>query len=105
MLLVILLGLGALTILFYFLHRRYHNKRESQWSTASRAQPDINTWGPGQSVHDLGFTGGGKEGGFGAGVGGLGEKGKTRDMRMTQEVVPPSPVWTGREGRGNGKFF
>ena len=81
MLIVMALGLTALAIGGWFLHRRYHRRRESQWASMSSSQPNINTWGPGQSVHDLSF-------GAGAASNNYNEKGKTRD----QARMAPSPL-------------
>ncbi|KAL9099021.1 MAG: hypothetical protein Q9163_005421 [Psora crenata] len=70
MLIVLAIGLSAIAVAGWFLHRRYHRRRESQWSSTPSSHPNINTWGPGQSVHDLGY---------GAAVSDN-EKGKTRDQ-------------------------
>lgn len=79
MLIVIFVGLSLIAIGGWFFHRRYHRKREAKWSAASGSQPNINTWGPGQSVHDLGYTPGG-----GSSVSyGYSEKGKTRQPMST----------------------
>lgn len=54
MLVVLIIGLTAFAIIFSIMHRRYHRRREQQWSQSTVPHPDINTWGPGQSVHDFG---------------------------------------------------
>lgn len=54
MLVIVFVGLTAMAVIFYLLHRRYHARREAQWAQSTVPQPDINTWGPGQSVHDFG---------------------------------------------------
>ncbi len=54
MLVVLIIGLTAFAVAFSVLHKRYHRRREQQWSQSTVSHPDINTWGPGQSVHDFG---------------------------------------------------
>lgn len=54
MLVVVIIGLTAFAVIFTIFHRRYHRRREQQWSQSTVPHPDINTWGPGQSVHDFG---------------------------------------------------
>lgn len=54
MLVVLIVGLTAFAVIFSIFHRRYHHRREQQWSQSTVPHPNINTWGPGQSVHDFG---------------------------------------------------
>ena len=101
MLIVILLGLLAVAIGFWFLHRRYHRRREAHWNLGPASQPDINTWGPGQSVHDLGF-------GASAATAATGdnEKGKSREQvsQVVQEPARAERRTKGlRKGRGRGR--
>jgi len=82
MVVVLAVGLSLLAIIGVLLHRRYHRKREAQWSQAA-ALPNINNWGPGQSVHDLGYTSGGPI------AYGEKEKGKSKEqVRGVNEPVP-----------------
>ena len=97
MLIILAIGFSVLAVGGWFLHRRYHRRRESQWALAPGPQPDINTWGPGQSVHDLSF---------GATAANDNEKGKTREQ--TRAVQQPARVHKGqreRSGRFSGRFF
>ncbi|MCJ1429225.1 hypothetical protein MMC29_007138 [Sticta canariensis] len=45
----------------WYLHRRYHRLHDGDAmmtsATSARRQPDLVTWGPGQSVHDFGAVG------------------------------------------------
>ena len=114
MLVILIIGLGLFTIVFSLLHRRYHRRRELQWSQATVSNPDINTWGPGQSVHDFGAYAAGikrslsrnKNKNRNKDGGGDGPKGKETEGRGMTEVVPPVPALTGekaaRYGHGGG---
>ena len=84
MLIIIIIGLTALAIGGWFFHRQYHRKREAQWALGSRV--DMTTWGPGQSVHDLGYYGSGTN--VGAGV--SGEKGKGKEQMRAVNEPPPA---------------
>lgn len=54
MLVVLTVGLAAFAFVLWYFHRRYQRKRELRdHSRAPGVQPDMNTWGPGQSVHDF----------------------------------------------------
>ena len=98
MLIIIFFGLIAVAVGGWFFHRRYHRKREAQWAQAPAMQPDINTWGPGQSVHDLGL----------AGSAAVNEKGKSREQVQVQQqgsgVQKPLPA-VKKEARKSGRFF
>ena len=95
MLIVIFLGLLAVAIGFWFLHRRYHRRREAHWNLGPASQPDINTWGPGQSVHDLDF---------GAGAASRdGEKGKAREQVNQVEQKQAGAKRGHRERRRGGR--
>lgn len=87
MLIVLFIGLAVVAWVFWFLHRRYHRRREAQWSQAVGSHPDINTWGPGQSVHDLGYTPGAS-----ANI----EKGKGKEQIRGVDEPPPARM---RENR------
>ncbi|KAL9123822.1 MAG: hypothetical protein Q9217_006788 [Psora testacea] len=87
MLIVIFLGISAIAVGGWFVHRRYHRRRESQWSSAPGSQPNINTWGPGQSVHDLGFGAGTSDS----------EKGKMREQ--VTDVQQPAQL---HKAKGKG---
>ncbi|KAK4691999.1 hypothetical protein P7C71_g5121, partial [Lecanoromycetidae sp. Uapishka_2] len=95
MIVVLAVGLSILAIGGALLHRRYHNKREAQWAQTA-VLPNINTWGPGQSVHDLGYSSGG------AIAYGEKEKGKAKEqVRGVNEPVPARM----REFRSDGSRF
>ena len=80
MLIALAIGLALVALCGWLLHRRYHRRREAQWSQAVGSQPDITTWGPGQSVHDFGVAGLGMP---------MQEKGKAREqVRGMNEPVP-----------------
>lgn len=83
MLVIIAVGLSLLAIGGWFFHRRYHRRRAAHWGQASASHPNINEWGPGQSVHDVGVYGAGTH-----------EKGKGR-------VQEPAAA----RGRVSGKPF
>lgn len=51
MLIVLFLGFGLLAWLGSYLHRRHHRRQDAE---ATGSQPDLGTWGPGQSVHNFG---------------------------------------------------
>ena len=93
MLIILFLGLSLLALVFWFLHRRYHRKREARFAGALGTQPNINTWGPGQSVHDLGFTNGTS--------GPYQEKGKAKEQ--TRSIAEPAPARM-REMRPDNTF-
>ncbi len=82
MLVILIIGLTLVAVIGALLHRRYHRRREAQWSQAA-VLPNINTWGPGQSVHDLGYTNGG------AIAYGEKDRGKAKEqVRGVNEPVP-----------------
>ena len=85
MLIVLALGLSAVAFLFWFLHRRYHRRREAQWNQVVGSTPNISTWGPGQSVHDLGFTPGAS-----TSTGPPAEKGKGKEQVRGINEPPPA---------------
>lgn len=112
MLLILILGLSGLAVGGTMLHRRYHMRRQAGWSTHPGSQPDITTWGPGQSVHDLRYGASSNIGGY------ANEKGKaTESVRgMTQvssaatsEFFYPQNSNTGSSARekriSSGRFF
>ena len=80
MLIVLFVGLTLTAIIFWALHRRYHRRREARFASALGSPPNINTWGPGQSVHDLGLTAQGAP---------YQEKGKAKEqIRRLDEPAP-----------------
>lgn len=54
MLIILFLGFGLLAWLGSYLHRRHHRRQDAE---AVGSQPDISTWAPGQSVHNIGAVG------------------------------------------------
>ena len=54
MIVVLFFGLLLFAFILWFLRRRHIRKQElGDHSRAPGVQPDMNTWGPGQSVHDF----------------------------------------------------
>lgn len=51
MVIILFFGLGLLAFVCWYLHRRYLRRRDAE---GVQTQPDLNTWGPGRSVHDFG---------------------------------------------------
>lgn len=90
MLIILIIGLTALAIGGWFFHRQYHRKREAQWALGSRV--DMTTWGPGQSVHDLGYYGSGTT----VGAGPPADKGKGKEQLRAVNEPPPARM---RENR------
>lgn len=90
MLIVLIIGLTAVAVGGWFFHRQYHRKREAQWALGSRV--DMTTWGPGQSVHDLGYYGSGAS----AGAVAAAEKGKAKEQVRGVNQPPPARM---RENR------
>ncbi|KAL9601603.1 MAG: hypothetical protein Q9219_002437 [cf. Caloplaca sp. 3 TL-2023] len=79
MLIILALGLIGLAVGGVYLRRYIHRRRESREFGVSGPRRDLETWGPGQSVHDFGT----------AGVvnnGSNQEKGKERETNQAQEV-------------------
>lgn len=53
MLIVLFIGLGLLAFGFWYIHRRYHRRKEAEIQRLAGTRDDLGTWGPGQSVHDI----------------------------------------------------
>lgn len=107
MLIILVLGLTAIAIGGWFLHRRYHRRREARWALGPGSQPNINTWGPGQSVHDLGYGAGAAAAGGQRGAGGGGgdaEKGKMREGGASEVRRPKRSRRVGRKKESGGPF-
>lgn len=84
MLIVLFLGLGALAFAGTWLHRRRQRRQEIGGHDRT-GQPDLGSWGPGQSVHEIGEPGAvGAAGATGEVV--QNEKGKSREV--VAEQVP-----------------
>lgn len=112
MLVVLIIGLTAFAVIFSIFHRRYHRRREQQWSQATVPHPNINTWGPGQSVHDIGGWNNLKrslsrslsrnKGNKASNA----EKGKTvgrgREAAYSAPPVPPPPPAMTQQSQGTG---
>ena len=112
MLVVLIIGFTAFAVIFSMMHRRYHRRREEQWAQSTVSQPDINTWGPGQSVHDFGVARAAgnlkrslsrslsRNKGNGASSA---EKGKAATGVSEVHPMPPMPAYkTERDGTGFG---
>ena len=94
MLIVLALGLSLIAVVGTLWHRRYRRNRELRSSGGLGShQPNINTWGPGQSVHDLGFINGA--------AAPYQEKRKAREQ--TRRIDEPAPTRM-REIRLDNKF-
>ncbi|MCJ1463931.1 hypothetical protein MMC07_002540 [Pseudocyphellaria aurata] len=94
MLIILFLGFGILAWAGWYLHRRYHRRHDGEAMTTSAAsvtrQPDLETWGPGQSVHDFGAVGGVVRPQ-------MDEKGKGNDrsdavLQQQRQQPPPQPL-------------
>lgn len=72
MLIILVLGLTALAVGGVYLRRYIHRRREAREFGVAGSRQDLETWGPGQSVHDFGANGA-------PGVAPVTEKGKERD--------------------------
>ncbi|KAL9595386.1 MAG: hypothetical protein Q9179_005003 [Wetmoreana sp. 5 TL-2023] len=80
MLIILVLGFSGLAIGGVYLKRYIHRRREARQFGVSGSRQDLETWGPGQSVHDFGA--GGVEN-----VGPIGEKGKEKEIVQAPEEV------------------
>ncbi|KAL8721004.1 MAG: hypothetical protein Q9181_007801 [Wetmoreana brouardii] len=80
MLIILVLGLSGLAVGGVYLKRYIHRRREAREFGARGSRQDLETWGPGQSVHDFGATGV-------ENVGPRGEKGKEREMVQAPEEI------------------
>ena len=56
MIIILFFGLGALAIGGTMLHRRYQRRQELGGHDRT-GQPDLGSWGPGQSAHEFGPPG------------------------------------------------
>lgn len=94
MLIMLFLGFGILAWVGWFLHRRHHRLQDGEAMTtlvaSATRQPDLGTWGPGQSVHDFGAVGEvvGPQ---------MNEKGKGNArsdavLQQQQQQLPPQPA-------------
>ena len=77
MIIVLFFGLGALAIVGWWLHRR-HLRRQELGGHDRTGQPDLGSWGPGQSVHEFGPPGAAGTNAVAAGGAAQNEKGKGR---------------------------
>jgi hypothetical protein len=82
MLIVLFLGLGALAIAGTWFHRR-RQRRQEVGGHYRTGQPDLGSWGPGQSVHEFGAPGAVGAAGAASEVA-QNEKGKSREMVAEQ---------------------
>ncbi|KAL8992815.1 MAG: hypothetical protein Q9169_006816 [Polycauliona sp. 2 TL-2023] len=53
MVIILILGLGGLAIGGVYLKRYIHRRRDAQETAAAGPRQDLQTWGPGQSVHEF----------------------------------------------------
>ncbi|KAL8838191.1 MAG: hypothetical protein Q9170_002234 [Blastenia crenularia] len=79
MLIIIALGLTGLAVGGVYLRRYIHRRREAREFSVGGPRQDLETWGPGQSVHDFGGAGA-------AGSGNGREKGKEKETVQNQEL-------------------
>ena len=77
MLIILVLGLTGLAVGGVYLKRYIHRRREAREFGASGSRRDLETWAPGQSVHDI------KSPGVDAPVR---EKGTAQDAVQNQEM-------------------
>ena len=80
MLIVLVLGFIGLAIGGVYLKRYIHRRREAEESRLAGPRQDLETWGPGHSVHDINAVGPGM-------APSPNEKGKGREVVQTQESV------------------
>lgn len=59
MLIILALGLAGLAVGGVYLRRYIHRRREAREFSVSGPRQDLETWGPGQSVHEFGPAGAG----------------------------------------------
>ncbi|KAI4117765.1 MAG: hypothetical protein LQ345_002073 [Seirophora villosa] len=57
MLIILVLGLTGLAVGGVYLRRHIHRRREARNFGVAGSRQDLETWGPGQSVHDFGAAG------------------------------------------------
>lgn len=57
MLIVLAIGLSLLALGGWLLRRHLHRRRVANPNNTSGTQSNLQTWGPGQSVHDFGAVG------------------------------------------------
>ncbi|KAL8711674.1 MAG: hypothetical protein Q9225_007082 [Loekoesia sp. 1 TL-2023] len=81
MLIILALGLTGLAVGGVYLRRHIHRRREAREFSVSGPRQDLESWGPGQSVHDFGAAGVATTGSSGQ------EKGKERETVQTQEAT------------------
>ncbi|KAL8857635.1 MAG: hypothetical protein Q9178_005800 [Gyalolechia marmorata] len=53
MLIILVLGLGGLAVGGVYLRRYIHRRRDAQEAALAGPRQDLQTWGPGQSVHEF----------------------------------------------------
>ena len=80
MLIVLALGLIGLAVGGVYLRRYIHRRRDAREFSVSGPRQDLETWGPGQSVHNFGAMGETTTSTTAQ------EKGKERETVQTQEV-------------------
>ena len=100
MLIILFLGLGLLAWLGSYLHRRHHRRHDVE---AAGSQPDLSTWGPGQSAHNIGALGVAPMPPVKEKVGGSnGEKyGQQRPRKARRVSRRLTKSWLRRSGRGD----
>ncbi|KAL8876836.1 MAG: hypothetical protein Q9198_005031 [Flavoplaca austrocitrina] len=79
MLIILVLGLGGLAVGGVYLKRYIHRRRDAQETAAAGTRQDLQTWGPGQSVHEFGPP-------VAAASNPAGEKGRDIEMVQTPEA-------------------
>ncbi|KAL8952062.1 MAG: hypothetical protein Q9222_002014 [Ikaeria aurantiellina] len=57
MIIILILGLTGFTVGGVYLRRYIHRRRDAQESNLAGPRRDLETWGPGQSVHEFGPAG------------------------------------------------
>ncbi|KAL8686380.1 MAG: hypothetical protein Q9218_007145 [Villophora microphyllina] len=82
MLIILVLGLTGLAVGGVYLRRYIHRRREARDASLAGPRQDLETWGPGQSVHDFGTHGVANVGSPVAS-----EKGKERETVQAQEAT------------------
>lgn len=80
MLIILALGLVGLAVGGVYLRRYIHRRRDAREFSVSGPRQDLETWGPGQSVHDFGPAAAGN-------VNSSQEKGKEAETIINEETT------------------
>ncbi len=99
MVIVLILGFVGLAVGGVYLRRYIHRRREARDFGIAGSRQDLETWGPGQSVHNIGTAPAAAPGHVQSTNDN--EKGGEREVRQTQEVT--NTTTEGRKSSGRLK--